>query len=370
MEYVDPGETGRRLLAIGRRVPDSFGWTPLAVDLDTKRVSVFPVPFDGLGSYLKGRNVLSVDGRILVAKTGSIVCWLPPEGPDGRWTFRVVAKPGVQKYGNTLLPLAGAIYCGGTTWSRIDPQTLECEVLTTKHFPQYWRFPGLAVSAHYGLVAWKPGGPLHRVLIDPETWPEADPDVRYAYVPAAYRERHRQAAEAIRALGGMVGPCNTIDRGQGTRVYLSSRWTGGDEGFKHVDALYKPLLFKFVQAPITDEALRILARRRSVYWVDLVETNVTDEGLKYLEDTGLKELRLQGTPGNPQFTDACLESVRRAGPVRSLVLYGPGFTDAAVEQLKQMHHLWHLRLQDTRISDAGYSELRKARPDIKSISRR
>lgn len=172
MEYTNP-QTAERLLLIGRDGASSRGGLdgrpPLAVNLKTWKVSVFPsVPFDR-PALLFGKHVLSFDdeGRVLLCS--------PPT--DKRATWRCAKLPEDAElakikydtwFGNGLLAYRGKIYNPGRCWRRIDPKTWRVEHLNVPPWIAPRKFQYYAVSAHYGLVGWNGGGPFELYQIFPE----------------------------------------------------------------------------------------------------------------------------------------------------------------------------------------------------------
>jgi hypothetical protein len=253
------------------------------------------------------------------------------------------------------LPWAGHIYSSSKYWYRIDPQTLKVEQLTHAATPLW--FSGCGVSAHYGLVAWQ-GSKLFQVRIGPTDQPIAPAEILYAYVPADRRERHARAVEAIQKLGGSVDSSSSV-----TQVHLPKQWKGGDAGLATLQDLYSVRHLSLVEAPVTGEGLRYVAALADLQGLNLVETKVTDKDLVHLQNLPhLAYLRLAGTAGGNEFSDAGLKTLAGIKSLHKLTLYGRGFTDQALESMKNMPNLKELYLDDTAIGNRSLDEFRRSRP--------
>jgi hypothetical protein len=158
-----------RTLLVGR---SSF--SPLAIDLETLAVSVFP-------RGVRFESLFSRNGEILEATGYGVKHWAAPgkTWPNGKeWRYRWPPATGTLPYGGDLLPYEGWLYASGRWyrdhdtrdgwWYRMNMETFAEELLSAELRPedQWLRF---AVSAHYGLVAWThdglPGRKLSRVTV-------------------------------------------------------------------------------------------------------------------------------------------------------------------------------------------------------------
>jgi hypothetical protein len=92
----------------------------------------------------------------------------------------------------------------------------------------------------------------------------------------------------------------------------------------------------------------------------LIETQVTDDQLKYLE--GLEELQMLWLNSTP-VGDAGLVHLQKLPQLRYLVLlFDTRVTDAGLKHLQGMSQLRELSLDDTNVTGAGKTELKKALP--------
>ena len=89
---------------------------------------------------------------------------------------------------------------------------------------------------------------------------------------------------------------------------------------------------------------------KSVIFVILTDTKVTDVGLEHLKGlTRLQRLDLNGT----KVTDAGLEHLSGLIQLEAINLEGTKITDTGLEHLKQLKQLHTLILSNTKVTDAG-----------------
>lgn len=105
---------------------------------------------------------------------------------------------------------------------------------------------------------------------------------------------------------------------------------------------------------VTDAGIASLAGRKKLRWLDLANTNVSDEGVTQLREcVGLADLNLEGT----KITDHGLASLKNLTSVEYLDLSNTQITDEGLKHLSRMTKLRHLWLKGTRITDAGLASL-------------
>jgi len=297
--------------------------------------------------------------------------------PAGRsWSnARVVVNPPGTRMNNTFVTWQNHVYCTGARWLRIDPETLDPQILTPVNIPRSERFRHTGISAHYGFIAWNPGDVLYQVSIDAEQPAEKNMNAEFGFIPAEYRERHAHAVKAIREFGGSVDSDWTRNRGSlqvrlegpmwKTFVYIPQTWRGGDDGLAVVKDLFNVMDLYIVEAPVTDKSLEHIGRVRTLQRLYLVDSTVTDAGLKHLWDLRkLLYLRLDGPAGSKHFTDAGLKHVSVL-PIRALSLYGSGFTDDAIKELQNFRELLVVHNLETAISPAAQKSLRINRRPVR-----
>jgi hypothetical protein len=372
-EYVGSGERNQRLLLVGRQGINAAGRSPLAIDLRSRTVFLFPARFPAPGYTWYPRY--GIAEHVVVPGTCGTDLFSPPKGGiEGDWVKKSLVqwdafrRPRLRP---VILDHQGALYNPGPEWRRIDPSSWHVEMLTDVPLPLRYRFQHYGVSAHYGLVAWNTGDRLYGVSIDrPLSLPE-DLAVLYPHVPAERRAGHHDAVQAIRSMGGSIdaqwGDCphrwaRTKAYQWRTIVYLPEAWQGGDDGLRRLADLHNLRDLYLVRANVSDEGLTTLGRIESLESLYLVETQATDAGLVHLKGLDqLVYLRAEGTSGGREFSDAGLAPLPHLPRLEKLALYGPGFTDAGLETLGAVPNLRELRLLDTRITKAGLSKLTTSR---------
>jgi hypothetical protein len=264
----------RPLLLVGRRykfsrhvikyedkpTPGEFR-RPLAIDLETLKVSILPGYLPSATTFTDGHNILSQHGRLLIAYRYGLELHSPPLATEaaeaGDWRHQLLEGLSLPDHPDmfcpTLLDFGGEIYLPGNDWCRIDPENFEVKHLSPYDLPHRQRFSYHAVSAHYGLVAWRFGDCLHQVILGEEALGQRETADSYQSVPADQRQRHFAAVQTIRQLGGSVDmEWNIHRREMSTIVYLSDSWQGGDEGLKQLQDLYHLQTLQLVRANVTD----------------------------------------------------------------------------------------------------------------------
>ena len=129
--------------------------------------------------------------------------------------------------------------------------------------------------------------------------------------------------------------------------------------------------------PLDDAGLARFVSRHGdkVDWLALVNTKVTDEGLRHLEGlTHLEHLVLGeagfrnriGPEPPTRVTDAGLVHLRRLATLKSVNLEGLPITDAGLDALKDLPGLAALYLQKTAVTGPGLGRL-KALPQLISL---
>jgi hypothetical protein len=227
------------------------------------------------------------------------------------------------------------------------------------------------------LVVWNVGERLYRVRIDDRVQGtgEEPKQVEWSYVPEDARQRHGLAAARIRELGGEIdgrfgrelhAPRTT---GWRTVVYLSKDWRGTDGDIAFLAGLHNLSDLYLVQAKVGDDAMRHVGELRHLEALFLEETQVTNDGLAYLDAlTNLTYCRLEGPAGGRHFTDEAIVHLKSLPRLSTLTLYGSGFTDYALAQLKDFPRLRELVLVDCDVTRKARDDLRRAKPALRGGS--
>ncbi|MEQ8790984.1 MAG: CsgG/HfaB family protein [Pirellulaceae bacterium] len=380
-----PEKPGRRLLLAGRGLqrPD-VTWPPLAIDLDSREVSVLPTRVsEGFERFTPqlwaGGKLWAVRYKTRTQSTVGLLA-APREAAAPSWTGRELVPPSDPRRNGcyrTLFSFDGAIYNPGDHWWRFDVDRLTPTCLNDRPLAAKHQFEHYGVSAHYGFVAWNRGDQLYRVLFEP---PKAQSLAeRYPFVPAAQRERHHAAVEAIRRLGGQVGTQWGVAAHPEARfrppqwrtiVYLPKEWAGGDAELARLGDLFNLCELHLVQADVGDEGLRQIAPLESLQDLSLIQTKVTNDGVAALEShPGLNFCHLESSNAGPRLGDAAVAHLSHLPKLVALNLVGRGFSDAALGHLQDRRRLRELLLQNTVITPAAIAALKKARPSLQVSDR-
>lgn len=371
-ECIAAGQPHRRLLLVGRQTTDEAGRFPLAIDLESLGVSVFPAKFPSSGYNWLDRY--GVGKHVVVPGYGGMDLFSPPSQASSQWTRTPLIALAPEKQPSLrpqLVPYQGALYNPGAEWRRIDTTTWQVQKLTDLPLPLRHRYEHYSASAHYGLVAWNTRDRLYRVLIGGSSASAGNLANLYPYVPADKRVGHHEALSAIRGLGGNVdtqwgayrhrwGRPKAIE--WRTITYLPESWTGGDAGLAHLADLYNLRELYVVKANISDEGLQVVGRISSLESLSLVETKATDAGLAHLQDFDeLVSLRIEGSAGGREFSDLGLKHLCELPRLERLALYGGGFTDAGLAALEVLPRLQELWVWDTKTTTHDLGRLASLR---------
>lgn len=380
-EYGPTGRDNSRFLILARTP-----WageptrTPLAIDLKSWAVSVFPLrTLERLG----GVSPKFVGDTIYMPSPHRLSAWRSPTG-SGTATWTQVLDVGPEQielrddtFSQRMVSHRGRLFHAGLRWRSIDPSTNVCESLTPELVPIQHRFRNVANSTFYGLVAWSPGDRMYQVkLREPNAAQEPGP--RDEYVPLEVREKHRTAADRIRKLGGSVdGRWEIRIRGQvgnakqpepswGTIVYLPPAWQGNDNDLSLLKELHHVTDLYLVGAPIGDSGLKPISQLESLEALYLEETPITNEGVAILAHAAkLAHLRLESAADSTtKLGDAALNPLWKRSTLVSLTLYGPEFTDQGLAQFRAFPSLAGLTLLECATTRNGLDELRRAKPAL------
>lgn len=117
--------------------------------------------------------------------------------------------------------------------------------------------------------------------------------------------------------------------------------------------LTKPRGLILQDSAITDASLPVLAKMKTVAWLNLEGAGVTDTGLKHLTGMSLEKLDI----GRTRVTDTGMDEIAKIKTLGALSLNWTRVTDAGIEKLKGLP-LYQLYVYDTRISGSGISKLK------------
>jgi hypothetical protein len=168
---------GRRLLLVGRDpLPGQTEMATrglLTVDASNLDVSVAQAV---LPSKIYGTCWHAIEGHVLMPSRAGIDLFAPVDAALNRWEGRSLVtldRRSGERLAGVVLMYRGHLYLPGShRWYRIDPKAWIVEPIqvpgrTDGDKSDGEEFERYAVSAHYGPVAWKIGGVLHQVKIEP-----------------------------------------------------------------------------------------------------------------------------------------------------------------------------------------------------------
>lgn len=155
--------------------------------------------------------------------------------------------------------------------------------------------------------------------------------------------QQRQAAEAIRSLGGQVyydfhfaesRTAEPDESAQATGPHWLGNWPGVDFFHRVQGVRYG----SFATVAADDGGLSWLARLPHVRWLAIHGTGVSDDGLAAL---------------------------RELAELRQLTLYATGLTDRCVDHLASLDRLERLEIDYSQITERGAARLREALPSTR-----
>lgn len=345
---------------------------PLTIDLDSHEVGLGvqrPSIGAGLSPFMLGEQLILPGQEKVFASKRSGNGWTEP---------RPVSDTVIETH-RQYFPVDGDVLAIGTQWHRYqhDGDDVTVERLLER-IPMRWQFDHFANMAHYGLVAWHPGGRLHRVEIldEPAPLPD-DPNVMFADIPTEDRDRHAAAVRAIEKLGGRVG--TRVSSGYLLRdgeshhqlyvttfAVLPETWAGASDDLSQLSSLHNLQELWCIRASVDNDGLRHIGRLSELGRLVLFETQVTDAGLPHL--AGMEQLwrlELEGGYEGREFKDGGLSALRRLPKLADLTITGRGYTDGAIAELEQLPSLRAVVLRYTAIGSQALSEFRKKRPALK-----
>jgi internalin A len=159
-----------------------------------------------------------------------------------------------------------------------------------------------------------------------------------------------------------------------------------DSGLKNLKELSQLRVLSLAGTPITDDGMKCLEGLTALRDLNLQGTQITDDGIKRLKNLkNLRGLYLQ-TQLEAKYSDnvvehlgaftqlrglslicsdAALPRLKPLKKLRYLTACSNRITDNGLEALKSLDQLKELYLYDTKISQASFDELQKARPNMK-----
>ncbi|HEX4148872.1 MAG TPA: hypothetical protein VHY20_07790, partial [Pirellulales bacterium] len=122
--------------------------------------------------------------------------------------------------------------------------------------------------------------------------------------------------------------------------------TLGDAGLEQLPATMPLEAIQANGAPITDRGAQSLARFKRLRIINVINTSLTDEGVRTLSRLPLEKLNLNGTP----ISDLALKHLLACKTLTFLSLERTAVTDAGIALLPQFPALRDLQIRETRIT--------------------
>lgn len=135
----------------------------------------------------------------------------------------------------------------------------------------------------------------------------------------------------------------------------------GDKGIRAILERQRDLRFLSLNGTqITDGILPEIGMNANLLSLGLGRTRISDAGLKALAP--LQDLDILNV-SNTSISDAGLREIANLGGLKILDLSGTKITDSGIQQLAVLE-LVSLRLDGTKVTQAGKARLKKAIPDL------
>lgn len=163
--------------------------------------------------------------------------------------------------------------------------------------------------------------------------------------------------DRIQRLGGTLTRDDELPGKPVTGIYFRGSRPYSSKHLPGLKSLVDLRALLFDDAQISDTGLKDVKNIRSLTFLDLGGTSVTDVGLKEVgEAYNLKSLFLYRCP---RITDAGLRELRDLEELRVLDLHDTRITDIGMPELAMFENLLKLDLRRTAITDAGLGELKE-----------
>ncbi len=150
--------------------------------------------------------------------------------------------------------------------------------------------------------------------------------------------REEAAIKAVEEAGGRVYQISAADESREVSCYLASN-------------------------PIEDQHLESIGAISKVIWLNLANTEISNDGLKSIAKLPLTKLHLEKT----KIGDDGLQHLKSLKDLEYLNLYGTQVTDAGLDHLKELKKLKKLYVWQTGVTEAGMKKLNEALPELEII---
>lgn len=197
-----------------------------------------------------------------------------------------------------------------------------------------------------------------RSVENPKDWNEHAKARGEVLVPPNTDVRLRVSDEAMSDLS----PLSSLreDDLQVIEITCTRKFEG--EQLQHIGGLTGLLGLALWETEIGDKACSYLSRLSNLRWLDIGDTQITDEGLQFIRGMmSLEELTLLNT----QIGNAGLSHLVGLKRLKRLDLMGTKVNDDGFELLQKLTTLESLRIIDTDISYPVYARLKMALPNCR-----
>jgi hypothetical protein len=164
--------------------------------------------------------------------------------------------------------------------------------------------------------------------------------------------------EAIAALRDLDAKLRLDPGGNVTNVLLNEHPGLTDEQLAPIARLTKVLQVNLANTGATDATLERLTNVRTLKYLDLEGTPITDAGLRHVVNLPLESLDLESTAVSSDGLRH-VESLKR---LRKLNLAGTDVDDEGLEHLRGLNQLQRLVVKDTQVTSDGVESLKESLP--------
>ncbi|MEM9942160.1 MAG: hypothetical protein AAF939_11285 [Planctomycetota bacterium] len=121
--------------------------------------------------------------------------------------------------------------------------------------------------------------------------------------------------------------------------------------------------FALAGKQVGDKEIAELGRLKNVIWLNLANTEITDEGLGAIASLPLTKLHLEKT----KIGDEGLKHLLNMKQLEYLNLYDTQVTDQGIQQLEKLPSLKKLYVWKSKVTPVGMDQLKKAKPDLEIV---
>ncbi len=118
--------------------------------------------------------------------------------------------------------------------------------------------------------------------------------------------------------------------------------------------------YHLASPPVKDANLEPLKSIPELIWLNLANTEITNDGLKNIASLPLKKLHLEKT----QIGDDGLQHLKGLRDLEYLNIYATKVGDAGLQHLKGLTKLRKLYVWQSAVSEAGINDLQSALPEL------